>query len=142
MRILTATAAFLTLSAACFGQSQDPAKKINKVPVEYTNPASGAEMFKSYCAACHGPDGKGGGPAATALTKAPADLTLLTKKNRGKFPALEVQNTIKGDPSTAAHGSRDMPMWGGVFQSVSAGTGVVDIRIRNLRDYIESLQQK
>jgi mono/diheme cytochrome c family protein len=99
-------------------------------------------MFKSYCAACHGADGKGNGPAASALKKAPADLTLLSKKNGGKFPSLVVQNFIKGDSSPAAHGSRDMPMWGDVFRSVSPGQGVVEIRMRNLRDYIETLQEK
>jgi mono/diheme cytochrome c family protein len=140
IRILIASTAVLALSAVCFGQ--EPAKKINKVPIEYTNPGSGADMFHSYCAACHGPEGKGNGPAASALTKTPADLTLLSKKNGGKFPALAVQNTIKGDASPAAHGTRDMPMWGDVFRSVSAGSGVVEIRVRNLRDYIESLQQK
>lgn len=31
--------------------------------------------FKSYCAACHGPKGKGNGPAAVALDPRPADLT-------------------------------------------------------------------
>ena len=140
MRILIAAATVLALSAVCY--SQDATKKINKVPVENTNPGSGAEMFKAYCAACHGPDGRGNGPAASALTKAPSNLTLLSKKNGGKFPTLAVQNTIKGDPSTAAHGSRDMPMWGDLFSSVSAGPGVVEIRVRNLRDYIESIQEK
>jgi len=140
MRVLIAVTTVLTLSAVCY--SQDATKKINKVPVEYTNPGSGPEMFKAYCAACHGPDGKGNGPAASALTKAPANLTLLSKKNGGKFPTLAVQNTIKGDPATAAHGSRDMPMWGTLFSSVSAGSGVVDIRVRNLRDYLESIQEK
>ena len=99
-------------------------------------------MFRSYCAPCHGPDGRGTGPAASALKKAPANLTLLTKKNNGKFPVFEVQNTIKGDSSFGAHGSRDMPMWGDIFRSVSSGDGAVQIRIRVLKDYIESMQEK
>jgi len=141
LRTLIAFTAVLGVSIACFGQ--DSTRKINKVPIEYTSPASGPEMFRSYCAACHGQDGKGTGPAASALKKAPADLTLLSQKNGGKFPSLEVQNTIKGDMSaTGAHGSRDMPMWGDVFRSVSAGEGAADIRIRNLRDYIQGIQQK
>jgi len=140
MRTLTALTAILGISVICLGQ--EAPKKINKVPIEYTNPGSGPEMFRSYCAPCHGPDGKGTGPAASALKKAPADLTLLTKKNNGKFPTLEVQNTIKGDTSFGAHGSRDMPMWGDIFRSVSSGDGAVQIRIRVLRDYIETLQQK
>jgi len=140
MRILITVGAVLALSATGYGQ--DSTKQIKKVPIEYTNPGSGADMFKSYCAACHGNDGKGTGPAASALKKTPADLTLLSKKNNGKFPALIVQNFIKGDASAAAHGSRDMPMWGDVFRSVSAGQSVVDIRVRVLRDYIESIQEK
>ena len=141
MRTLIAFTAVLGVSMVCFGQ--EATKKINKVPIEYTSPASGPEMFKSYCASCHGQDGKGTGPAASALKKAPADLTLLSQKNGGKLPSLEVQNTIKGDMSEpGAHGSRDMPMWGNVFRSVSVGSSTVDIRIRNLRDYIQSIQQK
>ena len=99
-------------------------------------------MFKNYCAACHGTDGRGAGPAAAALKKPPANLTLLSKKNNGKFPALVVENFIKGDSSPAAHGTRDMPMWGNLFDSVSAGDSVVAIRIRNLKDYIQSIQEK
>lgn len=140
MRTLTALTAILGLSIICLGQ--EAPKKINKVPIEYTNPGSGPEMFRSYCAPCHGTDGKGTGPAASALKKAPADLTLLTMKNNGKFPTLAVQNTIKGDSSYGAHGSRDMPMWGDLFHSLSPGDGGVLIRIRVLRDYIETLQQK
>jgi mono/diheme cytochrome c family protein len=140
MRIFITAAAAIAVAAICFGQDQKT--KINKVPIEYTAPASGVEMFRSYCAACHGQDGKGTGPAAAALKKAPADLTLLSRKNGGKFPALVVQNFIKGDSVAAAHGSRDMPMWGDVFRSVSAGQSVVELRVRNLRDYVESLQEK
>ena len=140
MRTLIAITAVLGLSAVCLGQ--EPPKKINKVPIEYTSPGSGPEMFRSYCAPCHGLDGKGTGPAASALKKAPADLTILSKKNNGKFPVLEVQNMIRGDGSPEAHGSRDMPMWGDLFRSLSAGQATVEIRMRVLRDYIEGMQQK
>ena len=78
----------------------------------------------------------------TQIKKVPAHLTLLMKKNNGKSPILAVQNMIQGDNSPAAHGSRDMPMRGDIFRAVSASKAVVDIRIRNLRDYIESLQEK
>jgi hypothetical protein len=33
-------------------------------------------------------------------------------------------------------------MWGDVFKSVSDGEGAVEIRVRNLRDYVASIQQK
>ena len=143
MRVLLTVVTALALSVTGFGQDkQDKKVQIKKSSVEYTNPASGADMFRSYCSPCHGNDGKGTGPAAAALKKAPADLTLLTRKNKGKFPALTIQAIIQGDSAPAAHGSRDMPMWGDIFRSVSQGPAVVDLRIRNLRDYIESIQEK
>jgi mono/diheme cytochrome c family protein len=36
---------------------------------------NGKRLFQIYCALCHGPDGKGGGPVATKFVP-PADLTL------------------------------------------------------------------
>ncbi|NDJ09850.1 MAG: hypothetical protein EBY17_01445 [Acidobacteriia bacterium] len=140
MRLLMTIAAGLALSVA--GLAQDQKTQIKKVPAQATSPASGVEMFRAYCAACHGLDAKGTGPAASALKMAPANLTLLMKKNNGKSPILAVQNMIQGDNSPAAHGSRDMPMRGDIFRAVCASKAVVDIRIRNLRDYIESLQEK
>ncbi len=140
MRLFIAGATLLALSS--IGFAQEAKTQVKKATIEYTNPASGVEMFTTYCAVCHGNDGKGTGPAASALKKAPADLTLLTKKNKGKFPRLEIQAMIKGDTAPAAHGSRDMPMWGDIFRSVSKSPELVDLRVRNLRDYLESIQQK
>jgi mono/diheme cytochrome c family protein len=138
MRILIALTAAVAAMAICFGQEPT---KIKKVDITYTQPTSGVAMFKAYCAACHGADGTGTGPAASALKKAPANLTLLAKKNNGKFPALEVDNYIRGDAtSVAAHGTRDMPMWGDIFRGVSAGNDVVTLRVKNLSDYIKGMQ--
>ena len=57
-------------------------------------------------------------------------------------PGQDGMRSARSPSSTAAHGSRDMPMWGTLFSSVSAGSGFVDIRVRNLRDYLESIQEK
>jgi mono/diheme cytochrome c family protein len=119
------------------------AQTVKRVPVSPTSPASGQEMFTTYCAACHGSEGKGNGPAATALKKTPANLTELTQRNGGKFPELRVYGTIKGDVETPAHGSRDMPIWGSVFSAMSRGTqGEVQMRIANLTAYVQSIQAK
>jgi mono/diheme cytochrome c family protein len=119
------------------------AQTVQRVPVKPTSPASGQQMFGSYCAVCHGMEGKGNGPAAAALKKTPANLTELTQRNGGKFPELRVYGTIKGDFETPAHGSRDMPMWGSVFQSVSHGSSSeVQMRIANLTAYVQSIQAK
>jgi mono/diheme cytochrome c family protein len=100
-------------------------------------------MFLEYCAVCHGKDGKGGGPAAEALKAQPANLTTLTQRNNGKFPGNKVYDTIKGDSATPSHGSREMPIWGDLFQSMNQGNrAIVQQRISNLTGYLESLQAK
>lgn len=130
-------AAVLAGSVACYAAD----KTIRRVPTNPTSPASGVEMFREYCAVCHGLDAKGGGPAAPALNKTPANLTELTARNKGKFPELKVYSTIQGDAEMPAHGSRDMPIWGTVFQSMSRGSaGEAQMRISNLITYVKSLQ--
>lgn len=130
----------LCFTLACLVAS---AQTIQKTAVSPTSPSSGAEMFKTYCAACHGADGKGTGPAATALKKTPANLTELTARNGGKFPELKVYGTIKGDVDTPAHGSRDMPVWGSLFSGISRGNQAeVQLRISNLTAYVQSIQGK
>jgi hypothetical protein len=100
-------------------------------------------MYTAYCAVCHGTDAKGGGPAASALKTAPTDLTLLAKNNGGKYPEMKVSSAIRGEGGPPAHGSKDMPVWGSLFWSMSAGhEGELQQRVSNLPHYIESLQAK
>jgi mono/diheme cytochrome c family protein len=70
---------------------------------------SGKTMFKQYCSACHGVDGKGGGPAASMLKLPPPDLTTLAKRHGGKFPYEYASSILRFGPGVAAHGSSDMP---------------------------------
>lgn len=111
-------------------------------PAQRTDPTSGVDMYRSYCAVCHGADGKGNGPAAPALKQQPPDLTQLSRKNNGKFPDFRIADVIQGDSIPAAHGSRDMPMWGDIFRSIQRDDTLVKLRVHNLTDYIASLQQK
>ena len=118
----------------------------DKPPIKYAQPAQvsaadGPEMFRAYCAVCHGSDGRGGGPAAEALRKAPADLTQLSRRNGGKFPRTMVVNTIQGTAVLASHGSRDMPIWGVSFR-VLGDDSMVKLRVANLTAFIESLQRQ
>ena len=114
---------------------------IRQTPIKPTSAVSGSEMFVSYCASCHGKDAKGGGPAASALKKLPTDLTMLSKKNGGKFPSNAVYVAIAGQFDVPSHGSRDMPVWGEVFGRSSNDTQA-KLRLSNLTNYIESLQVK
>ena len=140
----TAALAVLTCTVAAQDQATDQTKKvIQHVSIKPTSAASGKEMFTTYCAVCHGTDGKGGGPAASALKVPPSDLTMLSKSQGGKFPALKVTSAIRGEADLPAHGSKEMPVWGALFRSMSHGDeGEVQQRVTNLTKYIESLQAK
>ena len=143
--ILMFTALFaFTSTVAAQDQTQGQTEKtIKHVPIKSTSPVSGKDMYMTYCAVCHGTDGKGGGPAASALKVPPTDLTLLSKNNGGKYPSIKVAASIRGEAVTPAHGSKDMPVWGSLFWSVSSGhEGEVQQRVVNLTKYIESLQTK
>ena len=105
------------------------------------NDVSGAVLYQNFCASCHGADGKGGGPAAPALKKAPPDLTLLSKKNKGQFPDFRVTHIIDGYEIVAYHGSRGMPIWGDFFRDMQRDETMLKLREHNLTEYIRSLQQ-
>lgn len=139
MRTLIAVGLLIPM-AAVFGQDKNQGSR----KIEITYSLSGPEMYRTFCASCHGVDGKGNGPAAAALKKAPADLTLLSKKNGGKFPAERVRAFIEGtDPKTVeAHGSREMPIWGDVFRQIADDQGAIRYRVFTLSSFLETLQAK
>ncbi len=135
--------AFAVLAISAVVMAQNSAPVVKHVPITNTPSNSGAEMYKSYCAVCHGTDGKGNGPAASAMKVPPSDLTTLAQKNGGKYPAAHVASVIRGQASLPSHGSEDMPVWGRLFSSISQGhEAQVQQRVSNLVDYIDSLQVK
>lgn len=114
-----------------------------QIPLPRTSPTSGQEMYRAYCADCHGEKGKGGGPVVPVLKVVPPDLTTLTKRNSGTFPYDHVYKTIDGDAAPAAHGSREMPIWGPVFRDMGKGhKGEAKLRMKNLASFVASLQEK
>lgn len=103
----------------------------------------GPDLFRAYCAACHGSDGKGGGPVAPTLKIKPADLTVIAKDSGGQFPSKRIRRIISGDePTLASHGSREMPVWGPIFHQIEADQDFGNVRLQNLVSYLESIQQK
>jgi mono/diheme cytochrome c family protein len=133
----------LMFCIAAPAHAQDKDKTVKKAPVQNTSPASGGEMFKSYCAACHGKDAKGAGPASADLKTTPPDLTTLAKRHDGKFPSDYVTSVLRNGIKAPAHGSTEMPVWGPLLAAVSGhDDAIVSMRITNLVRYIESLQEK
>ena len=105
----------------------------------------GPDLFRAHCAACHGLEGKGDGPAGLALKKKVPDLTVLAKNNKGQFPSAYVRRTIAGEgvPAWAiSHGSREMPVWGPIFHQIESDMDWGNVRLDNLTKYLESIQQK
>jgi mono/diheme cytochrome c family protein len=102
----------------------------------------GKDLFASYCASCHGMDGKGSGPASAAMKVAPPDLTRVSQRHKGKFPAKQVEEYIAGKSKMpASHGSSEMPVWGPLFHRVERDQDLGPVRLRNVVQYLESIQK-
>lgn len=140
--LIALAAATVVFAAPGRSQEQTPPVKVQKVPVQQNAEFAGPKVYRSYCAVCHGEDGKGGGPAASALKTAPPDLTLLAQKNGGKFPSERVMTTLSNESDYPVHGSKDMPIWGPVFRSMGPSTSYGYLRARNVAEYLKSIQAK
>ena len=63
------------------------------------NSGQGRVLYEKLCAVCHGPQGKGDGPAGKALVPPPADFTSAASKKKS---TAELQRIIEqGKPGTA-----------------------------------------
>ena len=127
---------------ACAAAAQDQTA-VDKVAAPRTIAASGKQTYMQYCASCHGVDARGNGPAAFVLKTPPPDLTTLARRHDGKFPYEYVSDVLRFGTRIVAHGSSDMPIWGPIFASMDNYDLVaVRKRIKDLSDYLASLQQK
>jgi mono/diheme cytochrome c family protein len=115
---------------------------IKRVTARTIDSVAGVDLFREYCAVCHGSDARGAGPAAAALKPAPKDLTQISRRHNGKFPELHVQRVINGEDVVVAHGTRDMPIWGQLLRSTSSTKDVATIKVYNLVKYLEEIQAK
>lgn len=118
------------------------------------SPDIGKVEFRSKCVVCHGESGKGDGSVLDLLKVAPADLTVLSKKNGGVFPFDRVYRVIDGREAVKAHGGREMPIWGGRYktEAKAAAEYYMDVpydmemyaraRILALIDYLNRIQEK
>lgn len=145
MKFISLALILAVFAALAVGQSATAPSSttVKHVPITNTPSNSGKEMYNSYCAVCHGLDGKGNGPAASALKSTPTDLATLAQNSGGKYPAAHVASVIRGQANLPSHGSPEMPVWGPLFSSISQGhEAQVQQRTTNLVQYIETLQTK
>ena len=129
----------LLIPVVVTAQQQPPPQPPPKVNVEAAKPlpaTDAKQMFNSYCAPCHGVSGKGDGPAAAALNPKPANLTEYAKRRGGTFSAKDFEDKLNGMAMAPAHGNSQMPVWGPIFRQL----GNEQLRVANLRKYVESLQ--
>lgn len=108
---------------------------------------SGAEIYQQLCTSCHGARGKGDGPMAPMLKIEVADLTRLSQRHAGEFPAEQVRSTIDGRSERPAHGLPYMPVWGLRFydpekpddaQARARGDSIIE----RLVGYLQSIQEE
>lgn len=107
---------------------------------------SGLEMYETFCASCHGAEGKGDGPVAPLIKIHVPDLTRIAQRDGGEFPTEDVRRIIDGRYDRPAHGPRDMPVWGWQFyrsESLNdpAERARVDALIDRLVVYLQSIQK-
>jgi len=124
---ICAGAALLALATGCTGPR--------------LHPVSGEDTFTVHCSTCHGTNGAGNGPDAGSLPV--PDLRSLARRNGGVFPEAEVARYIDGTVMPAAHGERNMPVWGPVFDATSRiveGADPAAQRIDAVIGYLRSLQ--
>jgi mono/diheme cytochrome c family protein len=114
----------------------------------------GKYEYEAHCAVCHGLSGKADGPFAQQLKSGTVvpNLTELSRRNNGMFSFMRVYQIIDGTQSMAAHGPREMPVWGPRYKS-EAGENFYDdyradveafarARILALTEYVYRLQIK
>jgi mono/diheme cytochrome c family protein len=82
-------------------------------PADSASVAAGAKIFATYCVTCHGPKGKGDGPASVALKPKPRNFTdpkqFKSKDDDGLFAVIS-----KGGAANKL--SPAMPVWGKILK--------------------------
>ena len=106
---------------------------------------SGDQLFQRFCASCHGRAGYGDGPVAPSFKVIIPDLSRLSQRSGGRFPARRVLEIIDGRAVLPAHGTRPMPVWGYEFEAQvppdEPGRAVAQALINRLVEHLRSMQQ-
>lgn len=99
----------------------------------------GGNMYRLYCASCHGESGAGDGPVASALVDGAPDLRLLERNNGGVFPDAVLRTVIDGRRTLRAHGTYTMPVWGRDLSAIG-GDAATAQTINAIVEYLKGIQ--
>ncbi len=133
----------LILAAALLGGAAYPSAAQEEAPDSQVI-SDGKDDFEWHCSACHGTKGKGNGPMAKILIKAPADLTAIAKNHDGSFPFWRVYRIIAGKTAVPGHETFQMPDFWRRFSGDEKAFGLLPahVRILMLTHYVETIQKK
>lgn len=130
--------AFAILTACCISCAQ-PAWAADYAAM------SGEDLYRRFCASCHGVEGRGDGPVAASLRVEVPDLTLIARRAGGADARERILRIIDGRYIIAAHGTRLMPVWGEDLTRLEIGNPDAErstqVIIGRLADYVSSLQR-
>ena len=141
--VLAVAGVLFVVSGILWAQNKQADKQSAADSVKLIDSIQGPNLFKAYCAVCHGPNAKGDGPMAMFLKMAPSDLTHISARNGGTFPLAKVRKIISGEEALpSGHGTRLMPIWGPIFSQVAWDQDLGRVRVDNLARYLETLQAK
>lgn len=111
--------------------------------------SQGAKTYYRFCSVCHGEDAKGDGTFSENIKVPPPSLTQLSKNNNGVFPWVDLYAVIDGTDITKAHGTKEMPIWGELFDlnqwsssNIENANTIVHGRIFELLMYLHSIQEE
>ena len=83
--------ALLAFSPAAWAQAT-----VKAAPMRPIASVNGKDVYKAYCAGCHGDDLKGNGPLSAGMKVRPSDLTTIAVRHDGQFVTANIENYING----------------------------------------------
>ena len=121
-----------------WGFADTPAKRA----IDEQHP--GFEVYRSYCAVCHGLFADGKGPVAPVLTSPPVALSRLSERYGSPLRSEELADVIDGRTMTRSHGTNDMPVWGErLYEGGRDSRRLADVRrgtILRIIEYLNAIQ--